>query len=321
FLKHDDTVCPGCSTGCNVSLSHYRQVELADYNGVAYRLRPRVNDEVNQAWMCDLGRPEYRKINDDRLERPVAHHVDVGWEGITTSLTKVLGPLLGKDGKVAAIAGYDCTNEEIWALRTLLAELFGTKKIALLSLRPDGREDDFLIDADKHANRQGTMLVAGKAIAADPVAYLADCEAVIVMGADPAGPHHDSELREAFAAVRHKIVLSANTNETTRAATIALPTGSFAEKDGTWVNRQGRVQRIFRIVRKRFDARPDLAALAFMARALGAEWPAEREDAAAVFGLLGQDNDRFAGLDHGSIGKTGRPLAGKQAATAHRGKA
>ena len=48
YLKTADTVCTGCSTGCNLH---------ADYNeeGV-FRVRPRYNQEINGYWMCDKGR-------------------------------------------------------------------------------------------------------------------------------------------------------------------------------------------------------------------------------------------------------------------------
>ena len=54
FLKSHDSVCPGCSTGCNI------QVDERD--GEVQRLRPRRNVDVNKSWMCDLGRASYKEI-------------------------------------------------------------------------------------------------------------------------------------------------------------------------------------------------------------------------------------------------------------------
>jgi NADH-quinone oxidoreductase subunit G len=58
FLESADSVCPGCSTGCNVFVDH-RDAEV-------HRLRPRRNVEVNKSWMCDVGRKEYKEIAIDR---------------------------------------------------------------------------------------------------------------------------------------------------------------------------------------------------------------------------------------------------------------
>src|SRR6266568_2520884 len=54
FLKAHESVCPGCSTGCNVFVD--------ERDGEVQRLRPRRNVDVNKSWMCDVGRMEYKRI-------------------------------------------------------------------------------------------------------------------------------------------------------------------------------------------------------------------------------------------------------------------
>ncbi|RPI04619.1 MAG: NADH dehydrogenase subunit, partial [Actinobacteria bacterium] len=61
FLKPHESVCPGCSTGCNIFVDERDQQ--------VHRLRPRRNAEVNRSWMCDPGRALYRQIG---LESRVA---------------------------------------------------------------------------------------------------------------------------------------------------------------------------------------------------------------------------------------------------------
>ena len=56
FLSETPSLCAGCSRGCNTFLDHYDQV--------SYRYRPRENDAVNQAWMCDDGRVTYHRLNE-----------------------------------------------------------------------------------------------------------------------------------------------------------------------------------------------------------------------------------------------------------------
>ena len=48
YLSSTPSVCPGCSTGCNIKVETYQ-------NRIA-RFKPRVNEAVNSHWICDEGR-------------------------------------------------------------------------------------------------------------------------------------------------------------------------------------------------------------------------------------------------------------------------
>ena len=319
YLEDDDAICPGCATGCNVTVSHYQQVELADYNGVVYRLKPRINDEVNAAWMCDQGRTEYTPANERRLSRPFSHSIDVGWDGALNHLRNALAGIAeGEPGAVVGVASYDCTNEEIWLFRRLLREVFGQELIGLVAQRPDGSADDFLIDGDKHPNRAGAMIVTGEARATELADYLEGAKAVITLNARILGAVQDERVEEAFARIKQKIVVAANESETTEAASVVLPSVSFVEKDGTWINRQGRVQRIRRVLRKDLDCKPELEIITLIANSLGADW--ETPDAADVFARIVDEVPRFAGLDWIAMGRLGTSLRRAETASVNGGK-
>ncbi|MCB9834291.1 MAG: (2Fe-2S)-binding protein [Planctomycetes bacterium] len=307
YLRHDDSICPGCATGCNVKISHYEQTTLQDYNGMAYRLRPRVNDEVNEAWMCDFGRREYCQVNEARIQQPFGHGIEIGWDGALGHVKNALLPV--KDRGADAIAGvisYDATTEEVWLFRKLLREVFGQDRIAVVARRADGKADDYLIDGDKHPNRAGALLAAGEAAVGDLAGYLEGKVAVLVLGADLTDQLHGEAVKSAFAAINHKIVMAANRSETSDHATILMPTVSYAEKDGTFVNRQGRVQRLFPVLRKGFSCRRDLDVITDVANTFDAHWP--RPEAAAIFAEMAAELPALAGLDYGTIGKLGAPL-------------
>jgi len=73
FLEQTESVCPGCSTGCNMIIDHR--------DGEAQRLRPRRNVEVNRSWMCDPGRALYKQIG--AVERLSGARVkEAGWRGV-----------------------------------------------------------------------------------------------------------------------------------------------------------------------------------------------------------------------------------------------
>jgi NADH-quinone oxidoreductase subunit G len=64
FLQETASVCPGCSNGCNIMISEYR-------NRI-WRLIPRRNDAVNDTWMCDQGRLDYKFVDaSERLRAPM----------------------------------------------------------------------------------------------------------------------------------------------------------------------------------------------------------------------------------------------------------
>ena len=57
YLKKAESLCIGCSTGCNTWV-YFNKEGL-------FRFRPRYNKQVNGHWMCDVGREIYKFINKD----------------------------------------------------------------------------------------------------------------------------------------------------------------------------------------------------------------------------------------------------------------
>ncbi len=91
-------------------------------------------------------------------------------------------------------------------------------------------------------------------------------------------------------------------------ADIVLPTTTFAEMDGTFVNFEGRVQRFTQAVRPPGMARPAwLTGSAALSR-LGAG--AAFRSAAEAFAALARDLEAFRGLSYEALGLNGAPLAG-----------
>src|SRR5882724_9218328 len=60
FLKNTESICGGCSTGCNVQLDHKQNT--------VYRMIARRNTDVNKSWLCDEGRLSFHSLqNSQRL--------------------------------------------------------------------------------------------------------------------------------------------------------------------------------------------------------------------------------------------------------------
>ena len=66
-----DTICTQCSKGCNVTAWIKAKPEWAKGSRLI-RFTPRFNPDVNDYWMCDIGRFEYHWIEgDDRVRKPM----------------------------------------------------------------------------------------------------------------------------------------------------------------------------------------------------------------------------------------------------------
>src|SRR6476620_7906576 len=66
-----DTICTLCSKGCNTSAWLKAKPEWAKASQLI-RMTPRYNPDVNDYWMCDIGRFQFRWIEGDtRVRRPL----------------------------------------------------------------------------------------------------------------------------------------------------------------------------------------------------------------------------------------------------------
>jgi NADH-quinone oxidoreductase subunit G len=240
FLKEAKSICPGCSRGCNVDVHYGWHPIVTDYNGKAYRLRPRVNDEVNQAWMCDFGRKEYERVNDRRVVQSI---VAGNPESIEDALGSAKAILKQAGTDTLIVASLESTLEEMLVL-TRLGEKLNAQVVAVPD-HADGFEDDLLIRADKHPNRKGAEWLGLLVSHSDLPQLLKSVKAVVIHRADILALDEKGLVREALTKVPARICVAANQSATTEMATHLLPGCSYIEKSGHWVNFQGRIQRLF----------------------------------------------------------------------------
>jgi predicted molibdopterin-dependent oxidoreductase YjgC len=195
-------------------------------------------------------------------------------------------------------------NEDLWLARRLFAETRGVRLLDFRVPPPEpGDHDDFLIRADKSPNTRGAELL-GLAVAGeeDGGHVLAAAEAgrlgvLWVFGHDLfASRWHDVEVRAALDRVGCLVFQGANANRTTERAHLVLPSAAYAEREGTFTNFEGRVQRFWRAAEPLGEARPDWDVLAEVARALGHDWRPAR--AAELFRELAAAVPAFAGLTY-----------------------
>lgn len=137
-------------------------------------------------------------------------------------------------------------------------------------------------------------------------AHHGDIKAVYLVGENPVLTEANaSHALEAMKKLEFFIVQDIFLNETAELAHVVLPAASFAEKNGTFVNTERRVQRVRKVVEPVGDAKPDWWIISAIANEMGAEGFAYNS-AAEIFKEIASVTPSYAGitydrLEEGSI--------------------
>jgi NADH-quinone oxidoreductase subunit G len=308
FLKAHESVCPGCSTGCNVFVD--------ERDGEVERLRPRRNPGVNKSWMCDPGRALYKQIGVTSRVSGARVRGAASWEGVSVeaALDRVASALKDAGAASAFLASPQGTNEDVFAFKAL-AEAVGGKldfRVGDPQLKVREQIDQVLQRADRNPNTQGCL---DQGVGRDGVAaILAACRAGSVRALVLQGPEilRAPEAVDAIAKVPFVAVMATHEGPELDRATVVLPAALWAEAEGTFTNYQRRVQRLKAAVAAPGDARPRWQLAAFvltrLGRSLGVAAPRE------VFALLAKATPDYASLDYRTIGTLGQALPSPEAA-------
>jgi NADH-quinone oxidoreductase subunit G len=295
-LDRTASVCPGCTQGCNIT------VDTRDNTVV--RLRPRANLEVNRHFMCDEGRMHYRWMNrGDRIEAPLVleggRHQAVDWE---SALARFAQLAKGGAGRAVLLASGRASLESLGLLRRLVDRFDVTAAVQV----PIGEEaplagvPNLALRAERAPNAEGARALGYHAAWADALGQAGTASLIVLL---------DVVLTEAEAAALAGagavVVLGTVESDAWAGAGLVLPVTTMAEEHGTWMNRDGRVQRFQQAKAPPGMARPAWWVAAGAMEAAGAAdgLPAT---AAEAFAGLGAHWPAFAGLSHQSLGLSGR---------------
>ena len=289
FLSKHDSVCTRCSTGCNIVSEENR--------GQLWRFRARYNPAVNDHWICDEGRYSYKAANAPDLLAGMYARKAVGADLAQVSIEQAAGlareslQRIARDGsKIAGVLSPFLTVEEAYSAASYLRGLSTDAVLALgpvpvagedQTFQPDqhaGRTGDtsfvvprpFTIHAEKCPNRRGVEAVL-KHFQGDLIDYVTlasrvesgEFAALLVISdaIDPAFGEADAQkLRKAG----YLVVMDTSVTPLAVVADVVLASATFAEKAGTYVNADGRLQYSEAALPPRDGSLPDLDLLAIL---------------------------------------------------------
>ncbi len=305
FMEKENSICTGCSVGCNVTAEY-----KAD--GV-YRIKPRFHQDINQHWMCDDGRLGYHYVNsDDRLQLPQkrveGELVTTQWADALTLIAENLSEVDAEE--IVVIGSAQATNEDNFVLQQFAHDVLKTTQLGLFGQLPgeEHKFPQFTIEADKNPNTAGARTILGSAngnVVLEGNALwekVASAKVVYLVSGCPERPLQDTE-KDALEKVEFLIVQDVLPSVVTELADVVLPGTTFAEKDGTFTNSTGWVQRIRKTIDPPGEAQVDWEIIQQIAKQLGGEINYHFAGEIAI--AIAENVDGYSDATHQNIGDAG----------------
>jgi NADH-quinone oxidoreductase subunit G len=312
-----DTICTQCSRGCNVTAWVKAKPEWAKGSQLI-RFTPRFNPEVNDYWMCDIGRFEYHWIEGDgRVRKPLERKSEalqepIAWqEAIAKLCDRLAAAGTSNPEGVRFLLSAHASHEELFLFKRLTEELMGDAGPRAIDVswryreKPQPEATKFKVPAVDAPNVNGARIfglvpgaVGDPVRGADTSALRAAVEggrvtALYVFDPGPEGSLGDTawivEARKR-GTLPLLIVQGVLMTDLSRAADFVLPGASYVEKEASYTNEHGRLQGTARAITSPGESMEDWQILVKLGVALGVpfDYPSAahvRSDAAARIGL------------------------------------
>lgn len=225
YLRTSESICDGCSKGCNIIASHE--------HGITYRLEPKENQKVNKYWMCDEGRLGYHHTySPSRLLGPSkkanGSRQSIHWP----EASSMFKDLVAKANKIAFFVGADATVEEASYIKDVFpAASYYAYSPSVSSSSEDQPLDHLLRRKDKSPNLKGLEETGfQKANSYNPKSY----DLTIFVSAGKVRiPYGLANVAQA------SVGIGVFTKEESAGYDLILPGLSTLEKTGSFVNHDG----------------------------------------------------------------------------------
>jgi NADH-quinone oxidoreductase subunit G len=269
FTKQTESICTGCSTGCNV--------KVAERDGQVVQVKARRNDDVNKEWLCDEGRYGFgRFLPSARVTEPYANR---GGARVPVSLADVVGALKGQLKTLTVLASPDLLVEEYYVLRQLMLKASSVSR-AVISYRSRSLTpvEEIIVSPDYASNFRGAQLtgLVGEQPDMEHAEILAkirrkEIEHVLILGDRAVDSRDiDAALLEGLKAAKVSVaVLTDQSSPLADAVSFVVPGRSILEKSGLLLNRKMRLQYTQNVVDIKDGSVPEWRFLGLLSEAAG----------------------------------------------------
>lgn len=337
YANPKDSICTGCSTGCNV--------KAYERDGQVVQVKARLNSEVNKEWLCDEGRYGFdRFLPASRVESPYVQGAPASLEQALESLTEL------KKGKTLVLCAPDLTLEDLFIVDAFTKKcLTDAQWVTAVRKRELTKVEEILVSPDYAANMAGAAFVSGTSASQFNGAGKGDglrsaleeeyaaalkllkedhFDNVLFVGDRSLDERDvaDMELLQALTRTPFTVgILCDREGALFENARVVLPGRSVLEKSGMFINRDYRLQYAQQVVPIRDGTYQHWKALNLMAQALGKKLVEAERDRDLTTALLSSESG-LSGLSIRSMKQGGVDLTtsspssnGTTAANGHTG--
>jgi NADH-quinone oxidoreductase subunit G len=311
YLDKTKSVCPGCSQGCNITVEWDKSRPHQHKKARVMRLKPRLNPDVNDYWMCDVGRYNYRFVDEGRIVSPQLINDILSWDKAIEKVAEALRTMktLNQMNRVAILASAKLTNEDLFAVRKLFKDALNVTNIDF-RVPDQGKDDGFLLKADRNPNTAGAMAILQPSENATQLiiekAKRGEIDLLYVFGHDLVKLFGQETVEQIGKKVKLFVFQGSNINDTCAYAHLNLPSSAYAEKDGTFTNFKERVQRIWPAFAPLGESKGDWQIVSLLADAIG--MPLKYKTSEEIFNDITKTIPSFSELSYEKIGDQGMVL-------------
>lgn len=217
-------------------------------NNEILRIEPRTNMYVNKYWLTDDARlNHYDFVNNNRIVKPMmrvnGRLTEVTWDEANDNAYDTLKSM--DSSQIFFLASARATNEDNFAFKKFVNENFNSDNIDYLPHIDESFADDKLGTADRTPNAKGVESLGINSKGTINRNNLIEninsgkIKAVYILE-DILNDY--PELLSALDKLDYLVVHSHNKNELSKKANIVFPASTYAEIEGTYTNKDGRVQ-------------------------------------------------------------------------------
>ena len=308
-----DTICTLCSKGCNTTAWIKAKPEWAKGSRLI-RQTPRYHPEVNEFWMCDIGRFQYTWVEGEhRLRKPTTRSKDGSqqastWKDALIRVRDLVDAAGRRDpASVKFLTSAHASHEELFLLKQLSEGMKGeggADDVHVTWRRSEKRQPaatKFRVPATDAPNVNGARdlgLATGQGLEGDAdltalrTAIESDTvEVLYVVDGGPEGSMGDvTWLLHEKKSGRLPVLIYQGVlaTELSKVADVVLPGAAWVEKDATYTNDQGRIQAASKVINPPGEAVEDWQILTSVATALGLSlsFKSSRDVRAAIAGAM-----------------------------------